>query len=107
MPAGCDVRHDLRLAVAGGHISCGCRSLGSGGRSRVESRFIRVVRPGRRVCRIFCGAFLFGKRVRADSAFPDLALQGGKVALGVVESRGMAVLFGDEDVMLLVILVVC
>ena len=73
----------------------------------MESRFVRVVRPGRRVHRIFRGAFLFGKRVRADSAFPDFALQGDKVALEVIESRGKGVLAGDEDVMLLVILVVC
>ena len=45
--------------------------------------------------------------VRADWAFLDLALQGGKVALGVSESRGNVVLVDDEDVMLLVILVVC
>ena len=73
----------------------------------MESCFVCVVRPGKRVYRIFRGSFLFGKRVRADSAFADLALKGGKVALGVVESRGKVVLVGGEDVMLLVILLVC
>ena len=71
----------------------------------MESRFVRVVRPGRRAYRIFRGAFLFGKRVRAGLAFPDFALQGGKVALGVVESRGKVSLGSDEGVMLLVVLV--
>ena len=88
----------------GGHIGCGCRSLGSRGRSRVESRLVRVVRPGRRVYRFFRGAFLYGQRIRADAAFPNLALEGGKVCVGLVKGRGKVSLVGDEDVVLLMIL---
>ena len=66
----------------GGHIGCGSRSLRSRGRGRVESRLVRVMRPGRRVYRFFRGAFLYVERVRADAAFANLAVEGGKGRMG-------------------------
>ena len=86
----------------GGHIGCGSRSLGSGGRSRVESRLVRVMRSGRRLYRFFRGAFLYAERVRADAAFANLALDGGNVRVGLVIGRGNVSFVGDENVVLLI-----
>ena len=72
----------------------------------MEARFIRGVRPGRRVYRIFRGAFLTFKRIRADFPLPNFAFEGDKVTSGVVEGRGEVVLVGDEEVVLLAVLVV-
>ena len=72
----------------------------------MEARFVRDVHPGRRLYRIFRGAFLTFKRIRADFALPSFAIEGGKVTPGVVEGRGEVVLVSDEEVVLLAVLVV-
>ena len=72
----------------------------------MEARFLRGVRPGKRVYRIFRGAFLTFKRIRADFALPNFAFEGGKVTFGFVEGRGEVVLVGDEEVVLLAMPVV-
>ena len=72
----------------------------------MEARFVRGVRPGRRVYHIFRGAFLTFKRIRAVFALPNFAFEGGKVTPGVVEGRGEVVLVRDEKVVSLAVLVV-
>ena len=72
----------------------------------MEARFVRGVRPGRRVYRIVRGAFLTFKRIRAVFALPNFAFEGGKVTSDVVEGRGEVVLVDDEEVVMLAVLVV-
>ena len=65
-----------------------------------------MARPGRRVCRVFRGAFLDLQRAHSNFALSNLPFQGREVIPSVLESRGNVDLVGVKGVVGFAVLVV-
>ena len=106
MPARCDVRHELRLAVAGEVFWLWLSLSGVGRTESCGGPFCTRCAPGKTRVPHLPRSVSDVQAHPREFCTPGFSFEEGKVTSGVVEGRGEVVLVGDEEVVLLAVLVV-